>query len=79
MWQEFGVLYLQSNTTIFQLVVQQEYNDMFWPYMLVIFRLRSNFSGAAIQEYRCFLGIGIWVVGPTPPLSTDSHTYNERQ
>jgi len=34
---------------------------MFRPYMWAIFRLRSNFSGAAVQEYRVFfrvLGVG---------------------
>ena len=34
---------------------------MFRPYMWAIFRLRSNFSGAAIQEYGVFFGY--WGLG----------------
>jgi len=36
---------------------------MFRPYMWAIFRLRSNFSGVAIQDvWGAFWGIGGWVV-----------------
>jgi len=31
---------------------------MFWPYMWAIFRLRSNFAGATIQEF----GVFFWVL-----------------
>jgi len=36
--KNFCVLHKQSNTTIFKLVVQWEYNCMFRPYMWAIFR-----------------------------------------
>ena len=39
MTKNFCVLHIQSNTTIFHLVVQYEYNYMFRPYMWAIFRL----------------------------------------
>jgi len=35
---------------------------MFRPYMWAIFRLRSNFSGVAIQDvWGAFFGIGGWL------------------
>ena len=36
--KNFCVLHVQSNTTIFHLVLQQKYNYMFRPYMWAIFR-----------------------------------------
>ena len=37
--KEYCAIQVQSNTTIFCLVVQYEYNYMFRPYMWAIFRL----------------------------------------
>ena len=57
----FCVLHIQSNTTIFHLVVQYEYNYMFRPYMLAIFRLDLTY-GAAIQDVWGVL-LGYWGLG----------------
>jgi hypothetical protein len=55
----YCMLYIQSNTTIFQLVVQWVYdylgyNYMFRPYLLAIFRLYFNLS----KSYPCYGGGG---------------------
>ena len=57
--KEFYVLHVQSNTTIFYLVVQWEYNYMFRPYMWAIFRLRFNLQ---ISYTRC-VGRFVWGLG----------------
>ena len=55
--KEFCVLHVQSNTTIFYLVVQLKYNYMFRPWMWVIFRLRFNLQ---ISYTRCVGRLGRW-------------------
>ena len=55
------VLYIQSNTTIFHLVVQWVYdyigcNYMFRSYMLAIFRLSFKLQRSYSRCVGCFLG-----------------------
>ena len=59
--KEFSVLYLQSNTTIFHLVVQQKYNYMFRPYMWAIFRLCFDSQ----SSYTRCMGCSLRVLGVT--------------
>ena len=54
--KEFYVLHIQSNTTIFHLVIQQEYNYMFRPYMLAILRLLFILQGSDTRCVGYFLG-----------------------
>jgi len=52
---------IQSNTTIFHLVVQLEYNYMFRPYMWAIFRLWFNLQSSYTRCAGCsfrVLGVG---------------------
>ena len=59
--QNFCVLHIQSNTTIFHPVVQWVYNYMFQPYMLAIFRLWFNLQSSYTRCVGCsfrVLGVG---------------------
>ena len=59
--KNFCVLHIQSNTTIFHLVVQWEYNYMFRPYMWTIFRLWFNLQNSYTRCVGCsfrVLGLG---------------------
>ena len=59
--KEYYVLHVQSNTTIFHLVVQYKYNYMFRPYMWHFFRLRFNLLSSHTRCVGCFLGC--WELG----------------
>jgi len=61
-FKELCVLHVQLNTTIFQLVVQQEYNYMFRPYMWAIFKLWFNLQSSYTRCVGWFFeGVGVWV------------------
>jgi len=53
--KEYCALQVQLNTIIFHLVVQQEYNYMFWPYTWAIFRLWFNLQSSYTRCVGWFL------------------------
>ena len=60
--KEYCVLHVQSNTTIFHLEVQEEYNYMFRPYMWAIFRLWFNLQSSYTSCVWCVFW-GCWGLG----------------